>query len=167
VTKSYILEEGRDGSRCLQTDGINISGAWESQDLIECDRLATNNPSAMLQAYGVEAARATILKEVRAVFGAYGIGVDPRHLSLIADYMTHLGGYRACNRLGIESSTSPFLKISFETAARFLVDATLHGDIDALTSPAARIVLGQPPRVGTGAIELVQKMDVHPVQLAA
>ena len=28
--------------------------------------------------------------QVRSVFGAYGIGVDPRHLSLIADFMTHL-----------------------------------------------------------------------------
>lgn len=34
---------------------------------------------------------------VQAVFGAYGIGVDPRHLGLIADFMTHTGGYRcAC-----------------------------------------------------------------------
>jgi hypothetical protein len=31
---------------------------------------------------------------LQAVFGAYGIGVDPRHLGLIADFMTHTGGYR-------------------------------------------------------------------------
>ncbi len=76
------------------------------------------------------------------------------------------GGYRACNRLGIEACTSPFLKISFETAASFLVSATLHGDVDALTSPAARIVLGRPVGVGTGAIELVQDMQARPEQLA-
>lgn len=57
-------------------------------------RLACNDVHAMLTTYGVEAARATILKEVQAVFGAYGIGVDPRHLGLIADFMTHTGGYR-------------------------------------------------------------------------
>jgi hypothetical protein len=37
----------------------------------------------------IQAARATILREVSSVFGAYGIGVDPRHLGLIADFMTH------------------------------------------------------------------------------
>lgn len=66
-------------------------------------------------------------------------------------------------------NTLPFLPTLSpppSAAARFLVDATLHGDIDALTSPAARIVLGQPARVGTGALELVQKMDATPVQLA-
>lgn len=68
------------------------------------------------------------------------------------------GGYRACNRIGIDSCTSPFLKISFETAASFLVSATLHGDVDSLTSPAARIVLGRPVGVGTGCLDLVQNM---------
>lgn len=29
------------------------------------------------------------MHEVQGVFNAYGIGVDPRHLSLIADFMTH------------------------------------------------------------------------------
>ncbi len=53
------------------------------------------------------------------------------------------GGYRACSRLGIDCSRSPFLKISFETAAAFLTDATLHGVSDDLASPASRIVLGR------------------------
>ena len=78
------------------------------------------------------------------------------------------GGYRACNRIGITACTSPFLKISFETAASFLVSATLHGDVDALTSPAARIVLGRTVGVGTGCLELVQDMEAQarPAQLA-
>jgi DNA-directed RNA polymerase I subunit RPA1 len=36
---------------------------------------------------GVEAARNAIIKEIANVFSVYGIGVDFRHLSLIADYM--------------------------------------------------------------------------------
>ena len=34
----------------------------------------------------------TQVAEVSAVFGAYGIGVDPRHLSLISDHVTHQVG---------------------------------------------------------------------------
>ena len=52
----------------------------------------------MLEAYGVEACRATVVREVTSVFGAYGIAVDPRHLILIADVMTHL--VRECVRAG-------------------------------------------------------------------
>lgn len=69
------------------------------------------------------------------------------------------GGYRACNRIGIESSVSPFLKMSFETAAHFLTDATLRGSIDDLKSPASRLCVGRVVEVGTGAIELVQNMQ--------
>ena len=53
---------------------------------------------------------------VMGVFGVYGIGVDPRHLSLIADFMMQQGDYRPCSRAGMETSTSPLLKMSFETA---------------------------------------------------
>lgn len=76
------------------------------------------------------------------------------------------GGYRACNRMGINACTSPFLKISFETAASFLVSATLHGDIDDLSSPASRVVLGRTVGVGTGSMGLVQNMNASPAQLA-
>ena len=74
------------------------------------------------------------------MFGVYGISVDARHLGLIADYMTldvrphphscvalaHAclvlqGGYRALNRLGMRSNTSPFQKMSFETSVTFLL----------------------------------------------
>jgi len=72
--------------------------------------------------------------------------------------MTHMGNYRACNRIGIEASTSPFLKMSFETAASFLVSATLHGDIDPLKSPASRIVIGRPVQAGTGSMDLIHKL---------
>ena len=169
IARCYVLDASKGGNtgQVVQTDGINIHGLWDSADIIDVDKLTTNSPAAMLHVLGVEAARATIVKEVSSVFGAYGIAVDPRHLSLIADHMTHMGGYRACNRIGIEASTSPFLKISFETAASFLVSATLHGDIDPLTSPAARIVLGRPVGVGTGSIELVQMLDSVPAPLAA
>ena len=50
--------------------------------------------------YGVEAANRTIVNEIVGVFSAYGITVNPRHLSLIADYMTFDGTYKPFNRIG-------------------------------------------------------------------
>ena len=47
----------------------------------------SNDIYSGLVTYGVEMARAVILKEVQGVFGAYNIDVDVRHLELIADYM--------------------------------------------------------------------------------
>ena len=72
------------------TNGSNIPGLWEfayNRDVIEFDDMSTNDIYAALQAYGVEMARAMILKEIKGVFGAYKIDVNLRHLDLVADYM--------------------------------------------------------------------------------
>ena len=103
---------------------------------------------------GVEAARACIVREMRAVFDAYGIGVDGRHLYLIADYMTQGGGFRPMNRAGIEAAASPYLRMSFETTTRFLTDALLGGEREAMVSPSARIVMGRVVDAGTGSFDL-------------
>ena len=84
------MEADATGPTKVQTDGINFPGIWAHSDLIDVDNITTNDVGSTLRMYGVEAARATLMREVRAVFGAYGIGVDPRHLGLIADFMTHM-----------------------------------------------------------------------------
>ena len=138
----------------VQTAGVNFGALAQYADMLDLKHVMSNDVHAVLQFYGVEAARATIVNEIRSVFGVYGIGVDPRHLGLIADYMTHEGGYKPLNRSGIESCASPLLKMSFETTMHFLTQSTLHNDVDKLTSPSASIILGKPPMCGTGAFEL-------------
>ena len=55
--------------------------------ILDLNKLYSNDIVAILKTYGVEAARAAIMREVSGVFKVYGIAVDMRHLSLIADYM--------------------------------------------------------------------------------
>lgn len=142
-------------TRSMTTEGSNLKGMWALADeLIDLDKLGSNDVYAILRTYGVEAARRSIINEMSSIFGAYGIGVDYRHLTVIADYMTHHGGYRPFNRTGIASKSSPLLKASFETTVAFLSEATLHGDFDDLTSPAAKIVMGKPSGSGTGAFDI-------------
>ena len=61
---------------------------WSLADeLVDLDKLASNDIYAILTTFGVEAARKAIIDEMSAVFEAYGIGVDYRHLTIIADCM--------------------------------------------------------------------------------
>lgn len=62
------------------------------------------------------------------VFSVYGIVVDPRHLLLIADYMTSSGEFLPLNRKGMESSTSPLQQMSFESSLAFLKNAIMQGE---------------------------------------
>ncbi|KAJ1551580.1 hypothetical protein HK096_007854, partial [Nowakowskiella sp. JEL0078] len=89
LTRCYSLpaESENDTSKNLGTEGVNLRGMWEYDNLIDLADITTNDIAAMLRVYGVEAARATIVREIKAVFGVYGISVDLRHLGLIGDHM--------------------------------------------------------------------------------
>lgn len=144
----------------LKASGVDFKSIWEMHKDLDLSRLYSNNVHAVLNTYGVEAARATLIREVTQVFDIYGVKIDFRHLSLIADYMTHTGGYRPMSRHGsISESISPFLKMSFETASKFIVEAASYGLSDNLETPSSRICLGLPVKVGTGCCELMQKLD--------
>ncbi|KAG9134748.1 hypothetical protein Leryth_001058 [Lithospermum erythrorhizon] len=153
-------EEGL-GYWALKATGTDFASFWRMQDDLDVTRLYSNNVRAMLKTYGVEAARASLIREVKHVFGIYGVEIDYRHLSLIADYMTHSGGYRLMSRHGsIAESLSPFIKMSFETASKFIVEAASHGLTDTLDTPSSRICLGLPVKSGTGSFDLMQKLDI-------
>jgi len=87
--------------------------------------ITSNHCYYSIVTYTVTMHRNSIKKEIAGVFEVYGISVDPRHLSLIADYMTFEGDYRAMNRIGMETNPSPFAKMSFETTTHFLQESTL------------------------------------------
>ncbi|KAI0033330.1 hypothetical protein K488DRAFT_47922 [Vararia minispora EC-137] len=164
-----VREKQKDGSVKVTTNGSNFKGIWQfarsnEMDMIDPDDIYSNDIYAILKTYGVEMARAAIVKEMSGVFGVYKIDVNIRHLELIADYMTFEGGYKPFNRKGIGMHPSPLLKASFETTAAFLSDATLYGDFDDLTTPSANVVIGRPSQSGTGAFDVVTPLSYVPLQ---
>ena len=159
-------EKFRDSSTNTQIDvpvvltqGINLKAMHDYQDIINPHRIFTNDIAAMLDHYGVEACRATIIREMDAVFKGHSISVDMRHLNLIADVMTRGGGFTPFSRNGLKSSVSPFMKMSFETTVGFLKDAVLENDWDDLKNPSARIVMGKVGKIGTGAFDVLMPVE--------
>ncbi|KAK3109581.1 hypothetical protein LTR53_017016 [Teratosphaeriaceae sp. CCFEE 6253] len=143
------------GVPILVASGVNMPAMWAYQHILNPNHLYTNSIHDILLHYGVEAGRAAIVIELQSVFGGHGISVDPRHLMLIAEYMTRDGRYQAFSRMGYRGNPSPFMKMSFETTVSFLRDAVLEGDWDDLSNPSARIVVGGLAKVGTGGFDVM------------
>jgi DNA-directed RNA polymerase I subunit RPA1 len=143
----------------IEAEGINIDAMRDCQHAIDPHRIFTNDIVAMLRMYGVEAARATIVRELHAVFSGHGISVDNRHLNLISDFMTRAGGFRPFNRLGMRNNASPFMKMSFETTVGFLREAVLEGEDEDARNPSARLVLGRMGGVGTGGFGVFKPVE--------
>lgn len=137
------------------TEGCNLMAVRRFQNVINPNKIFTNDIDAMRRCYGVEACRSNIVREMASVFSSHTIDVDYRHLSLVADFMTRNGGFDAFNRMGMRNACSPFMKMSYETSFEFLRDAVLSEDRDDLKNPSARIVLGKFNKVGTGGFDIL------------
>ncbi|XP_071859536.1 RNA polymerase I subunit RpI1 [Bombus fervidus] len=160
--KRAFTFQNNNGETILKTDGINIVEMFKYDKSLNLNKLYSNDIYAISQTYGIEAANRVIIKEVRDVFKMYGITVDSRHLSLIADYMTFNGTFQPLSRKGMEGSASPLQQMSFESSLNFLKNATLEGKRDNLVSPSSRLMLGQPCKSGTGSCSLLVKIQKQP-----
>lgn len=143
----------------LNTEGINMHEIFKHSDILDINRLYSNEVHAMANAYGIEVALKVIEKEIKDVFAVYGIEVDPRHLSLVADYMCFEGVYKPLNRHAIQSNSSPLQQMTFETSYKFLKQATMLGSHDQLVSPSACLVVGKVVKGGTGLFDLKQPLQ--------
>ncbi|XP_073342711.1 DNA-directed RNA polymerase I subunit RPA1 [Pagrus major] len=143
----------------LNTEGINMHEMFKHSDILDINRLYSNEVHAMAKTYGIEVALKVIEKEIKDVFAVYGIEVDPRHLSLVADYMCFEGVYKPLNRHAIRSNSSPLQQMTFETSYKFLKQATMLGSHDELVSPSACLVVGKVVKGGTGLFELKQPLQ--------
>jgi DNA-directed RNA polymerase I subunit RPA1 len=159
ISRAYVEKDDsrKSGEHFMVgTEGVNFPAIWAlPETLVDHNHLQSNDVWQILCNYGVEAARASIVHEIQSVFAVYGIDVNSRHLSLIADFMTRNGGYNALNRIGMLQCASPLLQMSFETTCTFLTRAVQEGLVDNQQSPSSRIVLGSAPRAGTGCFEVL------------
>uniref|UniRef100_A0A672THQ5 DNA-directed RNA polymerase subunit n=1 Tax=Strigops habroptila TaxID=2489341 RepID=A0A672THQ5_STRHB len=173
LARSTVIHEVKGITRCLlnestnkkgekelvlHTEGINLAELFRYSDILDLNRLYSNDIHAMAKNYGIESALRAIIKEIKDVFAVYGIVVDPRHLSLVADYMCFEGFYKPLNRYGIQSNSSPLQQMTFETSYKFLKEATMMGAYDELRSPSACLVVGKVVKGGTGLFDLKQPL---------
>lgn len=112
--------------KMIRTEGVSFLELIRFEKL-DWNRVYSNDIHAIARTYGIEAGAMAIRREIKNVFAVYGIEVDPRHLSLIADYMTFSGQIKGMNRMGMSSCASPIQQMTFETTCNVLKEATLIG----------------------------------------
>ncbi len=141
----------------IYTEGSNLEGVIEIEG-VDPVHTTTNSIFEVYRVYGVEAARAALILEANRTLAEQGLGVDIRHLMLVADVMTNEGDIRAIGRHGISGKkTSVLARAAFEITAAHLLRAAITGEVDELRGVAENIIVGQPITLGTGAVNLVYR----------
>jgi DNA-directed RNA polymerase subunit A" len=143
----YVLyTEGSALKKVLKVDGVDFR------------RTTTNNINEISEVLGIEAARNAIVEEMVSTLDEQGLDVDPRHITLIADTMTMDGEVKQIGRHGIAGEKASVLsRAAFEVTVDNLLEAAMHGETDELKGVTENVIVGQPIKLGTGAIELIAR----------
>jgi DNA-directed RNA polymerase III subunit RPC1 len=159
VNRAVINEENKGGRRSyhLLVEGYGLSQVMGSPG-VDGLRTTTNHIIEVEQTLGVEAARTQIVSEISYIMNAYGIGIDSRHLLLLADVMTFKGEILGITRFGVSKMRESVLMLaSFEKTTDHLFDAAVHGRTDAIVGVSECIIMGIPIPLGTGLFKLLKK----------
>lgn len=147
-----VLVEGYGLRACMTTEGV-IGTKTRSNNVMECKDVL-----------GIEAARSTIAHEIGVVMG--DMGIDPRHMQLLADVMTYKGEVLGITRFGLQKMRDSVLQLaSFEKTADHLFDAAAGMKTDKIEGVSECIILGQSMSLGTGAFNVVRVLGLKDFQL--
>jgi DNA-directed RNA polymerase subunit A" len=156
ITQVVVASRGRD--YVILTAGSNMKDVIEMKG-VDRERTVTNDIYDVLLSLGVEAARQTIINEIKKVLQSQGIDINERHLKLVADAMTSSGVVKGVTRMGIISEKASVLaRATFETPDKQFINATIQGGKDELNSVIENILLNQVIPVGTGLPGLLVKV---------
>lgn len=122
-------------------------------------RTTTNDIWEIYRVLGIEATRAAIIEEIKAVLEEQGLDVDNRHIMLLADMMTRDGIIRQAGRYGIVAVRDSVLaKAAFEITIPILTDAAVSGEKDYLRGTTENIIVGTRMPYGTGLVEIYMEV---------
>lgn len=171
IERAFIVEHKRDvigengefnkvSEWVLETDGINLRKVL-TVDGVDPVRTTSNNCVEILEVLGIEAARQSLMREMRHVIEAGGSSVNYRHLCLLVDVMTNRGSLMAVTRHGINrADTGALMRCSFEETVEILMEAASIGERDHCTGVAENVLLGQLAPMGTGSFDVALDLDM-------
>jgi DNA-directed RNA polymerase II subunit RPB1 len=155
ITKTFAVKDPKTKEYRIETDGSNLSEIMSMSE-IDFKKTFCNDPHETLNVLGVEAARATFLKEMNIALSFDNNYVNIHQPMQLADVMTFNGGLMTITRHGINrrANYGPFSKCSFEETVEVLTDAARFGQVDELKGVTERIIMGMYADIGTHAFDV-------------
>ncbi len=153
IERVVARKEG--GEYILYTEGSNLKDVFEVEG-VDTSRTRSNNISEIADVLGIEAGRDAIIREALSTLNEQGIGVDVRHIMLVADMMCMDGEVKQIGRHGIAGEKESVLsRAAFEVTVNHLLDAAIANEVDELNGVTENVIVGQPIQLGTGDVKLI------------
>ena len=152
IERVTLKEEN--GEWVIQTTGSNLLKVLEVEG-IDKYNVRTNNIFEIAIGLGIEAARNSLISELKATLENQGLEVDIRYLMLVADVMCHKGYLQQIGRHGIAGSKDSVLaRAAFEITVPTIARAAKEGEIEELKGITENVIVGCQIPIGSGTVDI-------------
>jgi DNA-directed RNA polymerase III subunit RPC1 len=157
--RAVINNDGKTGHNELLVEGYGLQACMNTLGVIGT-QTKTNSVIETREVLGIEAARSTIIAEIKLVME--NMDIDPRHLQLLADVMTYKGEILGITRFGLAKMRDSVLQLaSFEKTPDHLFEAAWAMKRDYIEGVSECIIMGQGMKVGTGGFQVVRDLQLE------
>jgi len=152
IERVTLKEEN--GEWVIQTTGSNLLKVLDVEG-IDKFNVRTNNIFEIGITLGIEAARNSLISELKATLENQGLEVDIRYLMLVADLMCHKGHLQQIGRHGIAGSKDSVLaRAAFEITVPTIARAAKEGEIEELKGITENVIVGSQIPIGSGTVDI-------------
>lgn len=144
----------------IYTKGVNLFDIRYFNG-ININKTMCNDIIQIYEVFGIEAARATLVKEFKLAYEISGQYVSYHNLSMIVDYMTKDGHLTSIDRNGVsKTDIHPLARASFEMPIDHLMSAAVFSEVDNMKGVSARVMAGRVIKGGTGVCDIMLDIDM-------
>lgn len=156
--RDYYVQKDTDGQWYIETIGNNFLELL-GNPCFEYARSMSNNMWDIYNCLGIEATRQYLYEEIWNLVTSDGAFINPCHILLLVDIMTHHGNIVSISRYGMKKEQRGFLaRSSFEESVEHFLNAAFFAEKDRLQCVSSSIICGKRANMGTGLCDL--KMDL-------
>ena len=157
IERITLKEEN--GDWLIQTTGSNLAKVISVKG-VDKNNVRTNNVFEISTVLGIEAARTSLINELKATLENQGLEVDMRYLMLVADLMCHKGYLQQIGRHGIAGSKDSVLaRAAFEITVPTIANAAKLGEIEELKGITENVIVGSLIPIGSGTVDIFMKSN--------
>lgn len=163
VRDYYVQKDTTTGQWYVETIGNNFLEIL-GNPCFDFSSVMSNNMWDIYHCLGIEATRQYLYEELWNLVTSDGAFINPCHILLLVDIMTHHGSIVSISRYGMKKEQRGFLaRSSFEESVEHFLNAAFFSEKDQLKCVSSSIICGKRANMGTGLCDV--RMDLskfHP-----
>ena len=163
--RDYYVQKDTHGRWYLETIGNNFLELL-GNPCFDYFYTMSNNMWDIYHCLGIEATRQYLYEEVWNLVTSDGAFINPCHILLLVDIMTHHGNIVSISRYGMKKEQRGFLaRSSFEESVEHFLNAAFFSEKDRLGCVSSSIICGKRANMGTGLCDVKMNLQMIDQQI--